>query len=107
MGSTKNAVRYESAINQQLQIGFFDIGDLHLSFEQSNFEGLITVNGNHNSFPNSIFEEDMMTSLGSGQRPPLIGQKTAKIFSRNLFQTANSRSWEFLSAVKPEGSVSR
>jgi len=53
----------------------------HLGFEQSNFEGLISVNGNYNSFPHPIFEEDMMTSLGSCQGPTLIGQKAAKIFS--------------------------
>jgi hypothetical protein len=49
----------------------------------------------------------MVASLDSGQRPTVIRQQAAKVFSRNLLQTANSRSWEFLSEVRPEGSVSR
>jgi hypothetical protein len=67
VGSTKNAVRYESAINQQLQIGFFDIGDLHLSFEKADFQRFISVNWHHNSFPNTFLKENMVATLDSGQ----------------------------------------
>jgi len=66
VGSTKNAVRYESAINQQLQIGFFDIGDLHLGLKKTDLQRFVPVNWHHNSFPNTFLKENMMASFGSG-----------------------------------------
>ena len=65
------------------------------------------MNWDDDSFPDTVLEENMVASLDSGQRPTLIRQQAAKVFSRNLLQTANTRSWEFLSEVRPEGSVSR
>ena len=78
-----------------------------MRIEKADFQRLVSVNWDHNSFPNTFLEENMVAALDSSQSPSFIGQKPAKIFAGDLFQTANSRSWEFLSAVRPEGSVSR
>jgi hypothetical protein len=55
-----------------------DAGDFHLGFEKADFKRSVSMNWHHNSIPNAFLEENMVTALDSGQRPPLIGQKTAK-----------------------------
>ena len=67
MGSTKNAVRYESAINQQLQIGFFDISDLHLGLKKTDLQRFVSVDRDDDSFSNTVLEENMVATLDSGQ----------------------------------------
>ena len=67
MGSTKNAVRYESAINQQLQIGFFDIGDFHLGLKKTDLQRFVSVDRDDDSFSNTVLEENMVATLDSGQ----------------------------------------
>ena len=66
-GSTKNAVRYESAINQQLQIGFFDIGDLHLGLKKTDLQRFVSVDRDDDSFSNTVLEENIVATLDSGQ----------------------------------------
>ena len=90
-----------------LQIQLAQAGDFHLGLEQADLERLVAVNRNNDPFPDSIFVKNVMAALDPGQNPALLAEKAAKLPPRDLLQTATSRSWEFLSVVRPEGSVSR
>jgi len=67
VGSIGYAVRCKSAINQQLQIGFFDIGDLHLGLKKTNLQRFVSVDRDDDSFSNTVLEENMVAALDPGQ----------------------------------------
>ena len=89
-GLSSSRVTVASGRRLNSEIVFGESGNLHQRTKQPNFQRLVSVNRDHDSFPPTRHGEDVMTAVHPGQLPPVPLYKTRKLPPGDLLHTATS-----------------
>jgi hypothetical protein len=67
-----------------LKIGFGEAGDLHLVFQEAEFEGLIAVEGDDEAFATAGFGEDVVAAVDADELPAVASEDADEVFAGDL-----------------------